>query len=365
MSVVTSSGPSLTKFGADNEVQVTGVPMRRAFAPLSDLVAVARLVALMRRSRPDIVHAHTPKGGLLGMIAATIAGVPARIYHMRGLPFVTAKGARRRILRMTERVATGLSKKTICVSHSLREVAIRERVASSHKLIVLASGSGNGVDAEFLFNPDRVCRHRERLRHELDMPVDSLVVGFVGRLVLDKGLRELAVVWRQLRENFPTARLLIVGPEEERDAAPLELLAEFDRDRRVSRLGQRKDMPDLYAAMDVVVLPSHREGFPNVPLEAAAMGLPVVTTDVPGCRDAVEDGATGTLVPVGNVAALQRALEQYLRHATLRQVHGLAGRERVLREFNPRRIWTELTRLYDDVLDAQRGAPHSDELENV
>jgi glycosyltransferase involved in cell wall biosynthesis len=353
---ITSPGPELDAFGRREEVPVHAVEMPRRVTPLRDLVAVGRLWRTLRRIRPDVVHAATPKGGLLGMIAATLARAPVRIYHVRGLPFVTATGNRRRLLRATEWVSCTLAHRVLAVSHSMRKIAVEEGLCPAGKIEVLLGGSGNGVDADGRFRPQpETVRREERAR--LGVPEDALAVLYVGRLVRDKGVRELARAWGELREHHPRLHLVLAGRiEAEEDAIPPEVVAALRADPRVHLPGVVRDMPRLYAACDVVALPTYREGFPNVALEAAAMALPIVATDVPGCVDAVVDGETGILVPARDPAALRDALDRYLADPALRARHGEAARRRVLRDFRQEAIWQAVADEYERLLAARRAA---------
>lgn len=345
-------GEDLERFAKREDVPVYGVEMLRSISPLSDLVAVYRIVRLIRRIRPHIVHAHTPKGGLLGMIAAWVARVPVRVYHIRGLPLMTASGPKRMLLKWTERIACALANRVLCVSHSIREVATAERLCPPHKIHVLLGGSGNGVDATGRFDPHSVGESaRAETRLQYGIPDDALVVGFVGRLVRDKGIVELVEAWQILREELPDLHLLLLGPFEAEDPVPPSVEAVLRQDPRVHLTGMAWETPPLYAAMDLLVLPTYREGFPNSPLEAASMALPVVATRVPGCTDAVADGVTGTLVPSRDAAALTVALRAYLRDPDMRRSHGRAGRERVLVEFRREAVWEAL---FEEYLDLAR-----------
>lgn len=345
---VASPGDFLDRFAARDRVPVTAVSMPRRITPMQDLVAVARLWRVIRRLRPDIVQAGTPKGGLLGMIAASLAGVPVRIYHIRGLPVTTATGSRRHLYRWSERISCGLAHHVLCVSHSVRELAIEQGLCPAEKIETLRSGSGNGVDAEGRFNPKRLAADiRRTTRARYGIPNDALVVGFVGRLIEKKGIVELATAWEQLRDDYPQLRLLVVGPFEPQDPVPPAVRERLEKDPRVHVVGYVDDTPSVYAAMDLFTFPTcYHEGFPNVPLEAAAMGLPVLATRMPGCTDAVTDGATGTLVPPRDAAALAKAIRRYLDDPELRRLHGIAGRDRVLREFRPELIWEALYQTY-------------------
>ncbi len=352
--VVCSPGPGFAEFMRREGVTGHSLAMSRRITPLADFGALVRLYRVLRTLRPAIVHAHTPKGGLLGMLAARGARVPARVYHMRGLPHVTATGWRRRILRFTERVSCRLADQVVCVGPSLAATAQAEGVCADRPL-VLAKGSGNGVDARGKFDPARGARARAAMRRELGIPAEAWVVGFVGRVVPDKGVEDLIEAWRELRAEREDAWLLVVGaPEAESPLSP-EAARILRDDRRIARAGMVDAPESLYPAMDVVVLPTHREGFPNVPLEAAAMGLPVVATRVPGCVDAVVEDRTGSLVSPADPPALARALRRYGEDPKLARRHGEAGRERVLRDFVPERIWSELYDLYVELVPSARG----------
>ena len=347
LTVITSPGPAIAEHVDREGMHVHEVPMQRRISPLADLLAVARVVRHLRRTRPDVVHAHTPKGGMVGMIAATVARTPVRIYHLRGLRYVTAEGRQRTLLRAVERLSCRLAHRVICVSPSLREVALAEGLCPAGKIVVLGGGSGNGVDAGGRFDPARVeAETRTAYRSMLGIAPDDLVLGYVGRLVRDKGIVELAGAWERLSREDPRLRLILVGPPEADDAVPPMVIERLASDPRVRLVGSVSDIAPFYAAMDVVVLPTYREGLPNVPLEAAAMGLPVVATAIPGCVDAVLDGVTGTLVPPRDAETLTIAIRAYVDDPELRRRHGEAGRARVLTEFRSEAVWAALLAEY-------------------
>lgn len=352
---LSSPGEMLTRFAEREGVPVHAVEMPRRVTPWRDVFALLKLVRLLRRIRPQIVHAHTPKGGLLGMLSAWIARIPVRIYHMHGLPFVTATGWTRWLLMRSEQVSCGLADQVLCVSSSARALAVEAGLCRADKVTVLLQGSINGVDALNRFNPANVppsARNGTRLKYGI--PADATVVGFIGRIVRSKGIVDLAKAWERLRADFPALHLLLVGPLEPQDPIPGDVEASLRKDSRVHLIGEEWDTPALYAAMEVLVLPTYREGLPGVLLEAAAMQVPVVATSVTGCVDVVEDGITGLLVPPHDPESLARAIRTYLEDPDLRLKHGLAARAWILRAFRPERVWQAIYEEYLNLLEKKR-----------
>lgn len=348
---IASAGPELEAFAAEEDIPVHMVEMPRRISPFRDLVAVFELYRLLRHLAPVIVHGHTAKGGLLAMVAAWLAGVSVRIYTVHGLPLETASGFRRALLVQAEKMSCRLAHRVLCVSDSLRQSFLRERLCPENRIEVIGAGSINGVDAMSRFNPEKVSGDaREAVRARNGVAAEDRVVGYVGRIVRDKGLEILAEAWRELKVRHEDLHLFLVGPLEEQDPISPETLRLLEKDDRVHFLGLDWNTPPLYAAMDLVVLPSFREGFPVVPLEAAAMSLPVVATRVTGCADAVDDGVTGTLVAPRDAKALVAAISRYLGNEDLRKLHGAAGRKRVLEQFVPRAIWEGVYERYQEEL---------------
>jgi glycosyltransferase involved in cell wall biosynthesis len=348
---VSSPGEALENFGQNEGVEVHGVEMPRAITPLRDLGAIRSICQVFREIRPHIVHSHTPKAGLLGTIAARISGVPVRIYHIHGLPLITATGVKRSLLGMSERTSSRLATQVLCVSNSVREVAVRDGLCPTDKVKVLLSGSINGIDSDGKFNPEDYPENlRIEVRERYGIPPEAVVIGFVGRIVRDKGVIELAEAWRRLRESNPGLHLVIVGAPEPQDPVPQDVEDALRSDPRVHMLGLQFDMPPIFRAMDMLVLPTYREGFPLVPMEAAAMGLPVVATRVPGCFDAVVDGVTGTLVPARNTEALAEVINCYVNSPELRKHHGLAGRARMRESFRQEDMWQAVFEEYKRLL---------------
>jgi len=360
---VSSPGKALDVFGHDEGVATHGIDMPRRITPINDLASLRSIWGLLHRLRPTIVHAHTPKGGLLGMIGAWLARVPVRIYHIHGLPLITAHGLKRQLLTWTERISCWCAHRVLCVSPSVRQAAIDLRLCPPHKIAVLGSGTINGIDARTRFSPERLAANtRSDRRRAWGVPDDALVIAFAGRIVHDKGVEDLVAAFTSLRERYPNLELVLAGEFEPQDPISPGTEHILRGDSRIHLLGHVNDMPSVYAAADVLVLPTYREGFPYVPMEASAMALPVVATAVPGCVDAVVDGVTGTLVPPRDPDALAEAIARYLDDPELRRRHGRAGRERVLRDFCPEDVWEATYQEYSRLVrQSRRSIPMPEE----
>jgi glycosyltransferase involved in cell wall biosynthesis len=346
VSVISGPGALLDQTAAREGVRAVGIPMLREPAPAQDIVALARLTLALRRLRPTIVNAGTPKAGLLGVLAARLARVPVVVYLLRGLRYEGAKGARRLLLCGAEHVAGGLCDRVFVNSESLRARFVDAGCAARSKTWVPAAGSSNGVEAaRFRPTPERRAWALEE-KARRGIPPDAIVAGFVGRFTRDKGLVELLSAFRAASAVEPRLRLLLVGDHDKTDPLPAEARLFIAEDPRVITTGFVDEPARFYSMMDLFVFPSHREGFPNAPLEAAAAGLPVLAWSATGTIDAVADGATGTLLEPGDEQGLTQGLLDYARDQSLRDRHGRQGRQRVEGLFSRERVWAALADEY-------------------
>jgi glycosyltransferase involved in cell wall biosynthesis len=325
------------------------VDFTRVVSPLKDIKALFQTLRHLVALRPDVVHYSTPKAALVTALAAFLTRVPVRIYTIRGMTYAGKKRLATLLPILVERVTCLLSHRVLCVSNSNLSLCAALGVCPREKMSVIGAGSSHGVDAEGKFNPALLSREKiDRLRGELGLGDGAVVFGFVGRLVLDKGAEELLRAWREFSPGRRDAFLVLIGDGKE------------PRDRFIAHEGGGKPPPErvrfvpptmniasYYGIMDVLVLPSHREGFPNVVLEAGAMALPVITTDAPGCLDSVVDGKTGLVFPCGDAAELANRMEQLYVDPVLRATLGAAGRLRARENFKPQTICEELLRLYE------------------
>lgn len=351
---VSSPGPELNAIG-DEGARSWALPMAREIVPLKDIVSLWRLWRLLRRTHPDLVVTGTPKAGLLGSLAARLAGVPHVIYTVHGLRLETAHGWKRKLLTITERVACSCAHRVHCVSPSLRARAIGLGLVNPDKAIVVGPGTCNGVDVDRFHASIDARQEASDLRRKLGIHEDTSVIGFVGRFTRDKGVAELYQAFISLREQYSNLRLLMVGDYEVGDPVAPDIRRDIESNREVIRTGFVPDVASYYHIMDICVLPTYREGFPGVPLEAQAAGIPVVTTEATGAIDSVLDGQTGSIVPVADVDALSGAINRLLGDPSLRKRMGEAGSTWVEAVFGQEIVWAAIEQAYKKELSCESG----------
>ena len=325
-------------------VRCVAVEMERHIAIFKDFVSLCRLVRVFKQEKPDMVHSITPKAGLLCMIAAKIAGVPKRIHTFTGLIWPTAKGLKRWLLMATDMITCRCATNIIPEG---RGVMTDIRYITHKRMKVLGYGNVRGVNMKFYSRRPEVMKMAEELRRD-----DLVTFLFVGRLVRDKGVEVLVEAFEQMYERDRKCRLLMVGYYENK-LDPISPLAE-QRIRRcegIDYVGAKwgDELLAYYAAADCFVCPSYREGFPNVVLEAGAMGLPCVVTDINGSREIIIEGENGMIVPPRDVDSLQAAMEEMAQDRYLRQEMAAKARDFIAYRFDQRFVCRCLMDYYDEI----------------
>jgi len=305
--VIALSSPdeTLDKVGRREGVRTIAVPMQRHISPFKDLKSLWQMWGVMRRERPDMVHSMTPKAGLICMLAAWLARVPVRIHTFTGLVWPTATGIKRRILMLTDWVTCACATHIIPEGEGVKNDLLNHHI--THKPIrVLGHGNVRGIDLEH-YNPDNFSRAGG----------SGFTFVFVGRIVRDKGINELVTAFDRLHAEQPDTRLVLVGRREDNldpiDAVTRQRIEQGDG---IEAVGPQSDVRPFYADADALVFPSYREGFPNVVIEAGAMGLPSIVTDINGSREIIIDGENGVIIPPRDTDALYLAMKQMIDNPT-------------------------------------------------
>ena len=334
LALVSSSGPELDEIRGSLRVRCFAIPMVRKNAPLVDLWALLAFTRFLWRERFDIVHSSTPKAGLLAALAGRVAHIPVRIHTYTGQVWVELHGLMRWMTHESDKLIGRLNTHCYADSSSQRKFLVDEQIVDPHRISVLGEGSVSGVDLE-RFDPTLPTWRRAETRKRLGIAETSLVIIFVGRLRRDKGITELIEAFRTLQQFHKEVDLVLVGPYESiRDTLPTEILKEVSANNHIHSVGFASRPEEYLAIADIFCLPSYREGFGSVIIEAGAMNLPSVATRVTGLVDSVVDGETGILLPPKDAIALARALKEMIESAELRHQMGRAARYWVVQHFD-------------------------------
>lgn len=338
------------------DIEVKVFEFTRVISIKKDLCTLFQMIRWFKKIRPDILHVSTPKASLLTLIAGWVTRVPNRIYTIRGLQYPEYRGLKKCFYMFLDKLCCTLARRVIAVSDSNMEYIIKNKISRKEKVSVLAHGSSHGVDSTRKYNPAFKNKNEIRaLKNRMGIAENDVVIGFIGRMVKEKGVEDIAVIWKQLSEKNKNCHLVLVGPlNEPRDHVSAEYITYFNNNRTVHMVGDARNPFSYYSIMDIVLFPSYREGFPNVVIEAGAMELPVISTDAMGCRDAVEDTVNGIVVPVGDVKKLQDACELLINNKTMRVSMGIKARARVVERYQPEDICEESLKIYETLLESRR-----------
>ena len=346
-------------------VRVIEVPMHREISLGADLKCLWKLCKIFKRERPFIVHANTPKGSLLAMMAGKLTRVPHRIYTVTGLRYQGAQGMLRWILMTMERITCFCATKVIPEGNGVK-MALEHDHITKKPLKVVLNGNINGIDTEYFSvesvarvdetqpTPTDVANKRAAIRESLGLSADDFAFVFVGRIVGDKGMNELAACMRQLQGSHPKCKLILVG-RFETEFDPLDNGIEdfFKSASNVVYVGYQKDVRPYFLAANALVFPSYREGFPNVVMQAGAMGLPSIVTDINGCNEIVTDGINGKIIPPRDSEALLKMMENFLDDLTATNSMARNARAIIQSRYEQRQVWEALREEYGKLIKKQ------------
>lgn len=344
---ISSNGEVLNEVKIKEKIRVQPLEMTRIISPLKDLKALWQLYKLFKKEKPFIVQTHTPKAGTLGMTAAWLAGVPVRLHTVAGLPLLEANGNKRKLLDWVEKMTYACATRIYPNSKGLHDIIIKNRYTSNDKLRMIANGSSNGIDTEY-FNPANFSfRESTQLKERLRIQPEDFVFIFVGRLVKDKGVNELVQAFIALQKEFNKVKLLVLGKfETELDPLSEYTQHQLKENSSIIYVGYQDDVRPYFAVSDVLVFPSYREGFPNVVMQAGAMGLPSIVSDINGCNEIILPEENGIIIPPKNTEALYSAMKRFLDEKPLSDQLGLHARDMIVSRYQQKLVWDALLKEY-------------------
>lgn len=348
---VSSSGKALLEVAEKEGVRIVAVEMKRNISLLNDLISLWKFYWLIKKEKPTIVHTHTPKAGTLGMIASRFCGVPIRLHTVAGLPLVEAKGLKKILLKWIEKITYSCATKVYPNSFGLKNIILQNDFAKAGKLKVIGNGSSNGIDTSHFSRSSLNEEGLLQLRNACNIKPDDFVYLFIGRLVKDKGINELISAFINVNKQFPQSKLLLVGEYEQKlDPLNTATILAITNHPNIIHTGFQKDVRPFLAISQVLVFPSYREGFPNVPMQAGAMGLPCIVTDINGCNEIIIHEQNGLIIPTKNYTALEEAMIRLMDDKNLRIHLSLNARESIVSRYDQLTLWKLIKKEYDEQL---------------
>ena len=354
---VSSEGEELKEVRENEGIVMEAINMSRKITPFQDLKSLWEMWNFLRKEKPQIVHTHTPKAGIIGMLAARLAGVPHRLHTVAGLPLMEATGIKRKILNFVEKLTYSSATRVYPNSKGLYDFILQNNFTQSNKLKIIANGSSNGINTTF-FSPDQVSETEwVALREKLNIQPDDFVFVFVGRIVSDKGINERIKAFSELQavennELMGIKLLLVGGLENDLDPLNPETLAEINQNKDIISVGFQQDVRPFFAISDALAFPSYREGFPNVVMQAGAMGLPSIVSDINGCNEIIVEGENGLIIPPKNVEKLKEKMLTLAGDKNLYIKLKENSRRMIENRYEQSVVWNALLEEYEGLLQS-------------
>lgn len=344
---VSANKELLEQLAIENNFRPFYVPLTRKITPFQDLQCLYSLYQFFRKEKPYIVHTHTPKAGTIGMIAARLAGVEHRLHTVAGMPLLESKGLKRVVLNFVEKLTYRCATKIYPNSYGLMDIIVKEGYTSKTKLKVIGNGSSNGIDIDY-FDPVRYNDHdNAALRREYGIDSSDKVLLYIGRIVSDKGINELIAAFDELQNIFKNIKLVLVGKmEKELDPLLENTLKIINNNPKIIQTGYQNDVRPFLASADILTFPTYREGFPNVVLQAGAMGLPSIVTNINGCNEIVKDKYNGLVISPKSIQELREAINTLLLDQELYEKFKRVSRKNIIDKYARNEIWESILQEY-------------------
>lgn len=346
---VSSEGQELQEVQNEEGIRTVALEMTRKISLFKDLKSLRDFYKLCKKEKPNIVHSHTPKAGIIGMLGAKLAGVPHRLHTVAGLPLMETTGTKRKVLDFVEKLTYSCATKVYPNSKGLYDFIVENKYTSTEKLKVIGEGSSNGIDTNH-FNPNQISEEqKENLKNQLGIKKVDFVFIFVGRLVGDKGINELTQAFSKLKTQ--NSKLVLVGSlESELDPLQPETSKEIETNPNIIAVGYQKDVRPYFAISDCLTFPSYREGFPNVVMQAGAMGLPSIVSDINGCNEIIVEGKNGTIIPVKNSEAISEVMQKMMIDKLYYEQLKANARPMIESKYEQNVVWKAILQEYQIVL---------------
>lgn len=344
---VSSEKDYLERIGERENVATHHIEMTRKITPIHDVISVVKMYFFFKKVKPFIVHTHTPKAGIVGMLAARLAGVPNRLHTVAGLPLLEASGMKRKILDFVEKLTYSCATKVYPNSKALLAIINKNNYCLSNKLKVIGKGSSNGINTDYFSDKHFSEEQKSQLKKDLNIQEGDFVFIFVGRIVADKGINELISAFSQLNDAIKNTKLVLVGPlEEELNPLQPETLTQIQSNSSIISVGYQNDVRPYFLVSDVLVFPSYREGFPNVVMQAGAMNLPSIVTNINGCNEIIEHGKNGLIIPVKDQKSVLESMMLLVENNDLYAILAQNSRVTIVENYNQKSIWEAILNEY-------------------
>lgn len=350
---VSSSGDELNDVAKDENIRVEVLEMKRQVSPFNDFVSLIKMIFLLKKEKPNIVHTHTPKAGMLGMIASKIVGIPIRMHTVAGLPLMETIGFKRKILNIVEKITYSCATNVYPNSKGLYNFIIENRFTTTDKLKVIGKGSSNGINTDVFSLRHYSSESKDNLRGKLGVTKDDFVFIFVGRLVRDKGINELVEAFSNLKSQ--NLKLLLVGSfEQELDPLLPETIKEIEQNKNIIAVGFQKDVRPYFAISNALVFPSYREGFPNVVMQAGAMELPSIVSNINGSNEIIVEGENGIIISVKNSEEITDAMNKIINNKKYYDYLKANSRRMIQTRYEQSIVWNALLEEYHLLITNQK-----------